>query len=158
MDKKNKIPRAMLDIISKRARPRQWANYITASTVIKLYNNSDTRIAEELCSNIYINDRQPRRGSFIDKSRRRAGRQKLTNRLQIFRKIDFDWTEEISSDRLRQNLKRLFINFNTVWVTETLNHLNLRDRDTCDNIKVLWLLLLLITFTWQLLTNHPVIF
>jgi len=26
MDKKNKIPRAMLDIISKRARPRQWAN------------------------------------------------------------------------------------------------------------------------------------
>jgi len=85
-----------------------------ASTVIKLYNNSDTQIADELRNNIYINDRQPRRGSFIYKSKRKAGKQKMTNRLQTFKNIDFDWIVEISSDKLRHNLKRLFINFNSI--------------------------------------------
>jgi len=107
-DRKNKIPRAVL---AKRARPRQWANYIAASTAIKLHNKSNTRIADEIRQNIYINQRQPNRGTFIDKSKRRAGKQKLTNRLQCLKKIDFDWIGDICDDFLRKNLKRLFITF-----------------------------------------------
>jgi len=95
-DRKNKIPRAVLDIIAKRARPRQWANYITALTVIKLYNKSDTRRASEIWDNIYINQRQPGKGTFIGKSTRKVGKQKLTNRLQCLNNIDFDWIGEIS--------------------------------------------------------------
>jgi len=39
-DYKRKIPKVVLDIISKRQRvtPKQWANYTTASMAIKLYN------------------------------------------------------------------------------------------------------------------------
>jgi len=76
-----------------------------------IHNGSDTRIAKEIRDNIYINQRQPARGTFIDKSTRRAGKQKLTNRLQCLKKVDFDWIGEISDDQLRKNLKRLFITF-----------------------------------------------
>jgi len=43
--------------------PGQWSRYITASTTIKLYNTSNTRIAEELRASIYINDKETRKGS-----------------------------------------------------------------------------------------------
>jgi len=111
-DCKNKIPRTVLDVISKRARPRQWANYITASTVIKLHNTSNTRIAEQLRSAAYVNNRQPGRGTFVDNSKLKIGKQALQNRLQCFREIDFDWIGNTNDDNIRTNLKRLFINCN----------------------------------------------
>jgi len=50
-DAKRKLPRALLNIISKRATPRQWAKYTTTSTSIKLLNTSNTRIVKELRKN-----------------------------------------------------------------------------------------------------------
>lgn len=80
----------MLNIITKRAKPRQWAEYSTANTVINLVTTSNTSIADELRSNIYINDRLPQRGSFIDKSTHKVGKQNITNRLQCMRRIGYD--------------------------------------------------------------------
>jgi len=110
-DVKRRIPRVMLNIISKRATPRQWADYSIANAAINLINTSNTRIADELRANIYINDRLPRRGSFIDKSAYRVGRQSLTNRLQCLKKIDFDWIGIQNPDLIRKSLKKTFIQF-----------------------------------------------
>jgi len=76
-DHRRKLPGGLLDIISKRAPPRQWAKYINASTAIKLINTSNTRIADSLRNNIYINDRKPHMGTFTDKSKLKIGRQSL---------------------------------------------------------------------------------
>ena len=43
-DHRNRISRKGLGKKSAGATPVEWASYITASTVIKLYNKSDTNI------------------------------------------------------------------------------------------------------------------
>jgi len=47
-DWKTKIPRAVLDIIGKRANPRKWAQYSIASYVIKAYNKGTTQLSKKL--------------------------------------------------------------------------------------------------------------
>jgi len=47
-----------LNIISKGARPYQWARYSVAKTVIKLFNIRSTRIGQMLRQNSYVNDRK----------------------------------------------------------------------------------------------------
>ncbi len=98
-----------LDALSRRASPSQWARYIVASTVIKLFNNSDSNIADVIRRNAYINDRMPLKAKFIDKSRLKIGRQSLPNRIgPIFSKISFDWINPLSDDTLRRHLKHEF--------------------------------------------------
>jgi hypothetical protein len=57
----------------------EWANYSIASTVIRLYNTSDTRIADELRAAAYVNDHLPFRARFFDGSKLKIGRQSLKN-------------------------------------------------------------------------------
>jgi len=59
-DWKTKIPRAVMDLIGKRANPRQWAQYSIASYAIKAYNRGTTRLSKKLKQMGYINDRCPR--------------------------------------------------------------------------------------------------
>jgi len=108
-DYKRKIPKAVLDIISKRATPKQWANYTTASMAIKLYNGNETRLGELLRKQCYINDRQPRRGIFFDNSKRKVGKQCFANRLHLFSDVNFNWIGSFKDDYVRQNLKKTFI-------------------------------------------------
>jgi len=109
-DYKRKLPRAILDIIAKRATPKQRSNYVTALTAIKLFNTNETRIGEQLRQQCYINDRQPRKGTFFDTSNLKIGRQSFQNRLQVFTSINFDWIGEITNDAIRINLKKQFFN------------------------------------------------
>jgi len=109
-----KVTYTLLVNVGDKARPRQWANYITASTVIKLHNTSNTRIAGQLRNAAYINNRQPGRGTFVDNSKLKIGKQALQNRLQCFKEIDFDWIGNTNDDNIRTNLKRLFINCNAI--------------------------------------------
>jgi len=110
-DHRRKLPRGLLDIISKRAPPRQWAKYVNASTAIKLINTSNTRIADSLRSNMYINDRKPHMGTFIDKSKLKTGRQSLSNRLHCMKSLTFDWIGDHSDDYIRRNLKKTFFTY-----------------------------------------------
>jgi hypothetical protein len=91
----------------------RWASYSVASTVIKLFNGSDTDIGNFLRETVYINDRLPGRGKFIDKSRLRIGRQSLPYRIgPIFSKLDFDWVAiSASEDTLRRCLKPRFFKY-----------------------------------------------
>jgi len=108
-DYKRSIPRVMLDIISKRAPPRQWANYSSASTAMWLFNTSDTRLAMELRASAYINDRKPTRAKFCNTSLRKVGRQAMKNRLNHLNNVNFDWIKDkISKDYLRVQLKKEF--------------------------------------------------
>jgi len=106
-DWKTKIPRAVLDVIRKRANPRQWAKYSISRFVIKAYNNKNTPIRLKLAQQGYINDRNPRRAKFFDGSRLKVGRQSLENRL-VFMKLNFDWIGNPSDDYLRVKLKEQF--------------------------------------------------
>jgi len=96
----------MLDIISKRATPKQWANYTTASMAIELYNGKETRLGETLRN---INDRQPKKGIFFDSSKYKIRKQSFVNRLHLFSYVNFEWIGPYSEDYIRQNLKKLFI-------------------------------------------------
>ena len=67
------------DDITKRATPIEWASYCIASTAMRLYNESDTRITDELRSSAYTNDRLPYRARFFDTSKLKIGKQTLKN-------------------------------------------------------------------------------
>jgi len=107
-DFRNKISKTTLDLICKRATPRQWGYFISAKTAINLYTKSDTRIANDLRKSVYINDRIPKRAFFRDTSRLKCGRQQFKNRLQQLNMIKFDWIGSYGDDYLRQNLKKTF--------------------------------------------------
>ncbi len=47
-DFRRQMSRIEIDSATKRATTFEWANYSVASTVIRLYNQSNTRIANEL--------------------------------------------------------------------------------------------------------------
>lgn len=105
----NNTSRNQLHKLSQRATPKEWASYSTASMVIKLFNKSDTEISKLLRTSIYINDRAPGRGRFIDGSRLRIGKQQLQYRIgPVFHAISFDWIGDRSDDYIRKNLKKVF--------------------------------------------------
>jgi len=106
-DWRTKIPRAVLDIIGKRANPRQWAQYSVANYTIKAYNKGTTPLGRKLKQLGYINDRCPKRAKFFDTSRLKIGRQDLLNRLN-FLDLSFDWIGNFSDDYLRTRLKKEF--------------------------------------------------
>jgi hypothetical protein len=104
--------RSEIDLMTKRAKPPEWARYSIASTVIKLYNSSDTNIAKTLRSSAYVNDRLPRRAKFIDQSKFKVGKQSLPNRIgYLFSKMKFDWIGDITDDMLRKSLKKEFFEY-----------------------------------------------
>jgi len=107
-DYSRKIPRVVLDVIAKRATPKEWSNYINASTAIKVYNNGNTRIGQQLREKGYINDRRPNRAVFIDQSRKMIGQHQLVNRLQCMSDLDFPWIGEESQHTIRRSLKKAF--------------------------------------------------
>jgi len=99
----------VLDVISKRATPKQWANYTPASMAIKLYNGTETRVGEILRNRSYSNHRQPKKGIFFDNSKCKIEKQSFVNRPHLFLDVNFEWIGPYSEDYIRQNLKKLFI-------------------------------------------------
>ena len=67
-DYKSTRKRSIIDQETKRAPPSKWAHYIVCSTVIKLYNQSDTNIANLIRESVYVNDRMPMKAKFINRS------------------------------------------------------------------------------------------
>jgi len=106
-DWRTKIPRAVLDIIGKRANPRQWAQYSVTNYTIKAYNKGTMPLGRKLKQMGYINDRCPKRAKFFDTSHLKIGRQDLLNRLN-FLNLNFDWIGDFSDDYLRTRLKKEF--------------------------------------------------
>jgi len=110
-DYKRKMSHDLLDRLSARATPRQWSYYITAKTAIGLYLKSDTRLAEDLRSNAFINDRAPGSATFSDLSRLKVGRNQFKNRLKHMSMLKFNWTNNPSDNFIRTQLKKTFFIF-----------------------------------------------
>jgi len=108
-DWKRKISRNKLDKIG-RAKPSSWADYSTASLVIKVLQTEQPRhLYKSLTKNAFQERRRPGRMKFYDDSNTKVGGNSLRNRLtDLFNRIDFDFYPFINPDRLRINLKRLF--------------------------------------------------
>ena len=84
--------RSEIDKLTKRATPVEWAQYSVALTIIKLFNQSDTNIMQALQEAVYVNDRMPGKGRFVDRLRLKVGKQSLPNRIRLFFfKTSFDW-------------------------------------------------------------------
>jgi len=133
-DPKQKISRQILDVVSKRPTPAQWARYSTAWTAISLINGATTRLADELRQKMYINDRMPMKSRFFNSARTKIGRQCFSNRLDCINVLNFNWLGNYSKDYIRVNLKRQF--FQT-WQTI----LALIDDYNCLILTTLYLLL-----------------
>jgi len=88
-DYRQEIPKATLNQISGRATPRQWSKYITSLMAIKLIDNYCIRISKDLKDSLYINDRLPKRGKFINKANTRIGNHSLRNWLQDLNSLIF---------------------------------------------------------------------
>lgn len=121
---KKKIPRSVLDIICKRATPKEWANYASVSTVITLYNLNNTRLPSILREHGYVNDRRPRKATFPDASKQMIGRQNIKNRLQAMTNLNFDWIQESPKDIIRKRLKEIIFTYGLHWKFELKKTVN----------------------------------
>ena len=71
-DYKSRINREKLDALSKRATPKQWSMYSTASLVIKtLWDKKPTNLYENLIETLYTERRHPHLGKFFNNFRAR---------------------------------------------------------------------------------------
>lgn len=107
----NKVSRHDLDLRLKRANPHQWMSYCCSKLAITLTNlkESGPRMSEKLMNRMYVNDRNPGKGTFADNSRLKIGRMAFPNRLRCLNRVKFDWTNGINPHALQINLKKTFI-------------------------------------------------
>lgn len=84
--------------------------YMCTKTAIQLtlLGDSGPPLSRKLCQNLYRHDRTGKI-SFMDTSRLKIGKNSLQNRLKSVQEFQVDWLNGISSDRLRIELKKLFI-------------------------------------------------
>jgi len=106
------LERQQLTERCKRATPDEWCNFITASTVIKVYNSKMPRfLFDTLEMNYFEEPRKQGIGYFFDNSKTTRGKQSIQNRLHFMRSIDKPWTnlaEPLSNDAIRVLLKDTF--------------------------------------------------
>jgi len=95
----------------KRATPKQWSNYITASLILKTFRSKQpVELFEVLKRTYFEQPRSPGIGMFFDSSCRVIGRQSLENRLIFMRSIKLEWNTQmpLSNDQIRIELKKTF--------------------------------------------------
>jgi len=110
-DWRNKASRKDVDLNCKRATLIQWMAYCIAKTAIELTNlkNDGPRLSDKMYARCYVNKRRPGQGTFMDESRLGIGQNALPNRLDVMKRITFDWFGGIDKHSLRVNLKKIMI-------------------------------------------------
>jgi len=104
------LHKIIIIINSKRAPPKQWSNYTTASTAMWLYNTPDTRLSIDLRASADVNDRRPAIEKFCDDSTKKIGRQVIRNRLNRINTGDFGWIKNnIFKDYWRVHLTKTIL-------------------------------------------------
>ena len=112
-DFKAKVNREKLDLLSKRAPPKQWAKYATASTAIKILREP-TKLYKILSKTLYMERRHPLLGKFYNNSRGKIGRHKFGNNMEYMAAIRENWNGlELNNDKIRILFKRTFFNYIT---------------------------------------------
>jgi hypothetical protein len=107
--------RYSLDLQCKRATPRQWSYYTTASTSARILENRTPNLLYELIyGNSTWNERHPGQRTSFDTSRPRIGRQAIHNRLkELFLQVNKEWCIiQLSKDALCTRFKEAFFPYN----------------------------------------------
>jgi len=108
----------------RRATPNEWANFITASRVIKTIRDEQPKPLFDLLQCTYFEEsRKPHVGLFFDDSKTLLGRQSIQNRLMFMRRINDPWNNKnqtLSNDQIRVITKEAFCDYYTEKV-EVLN-------------------------------------
>jgi len=104
------LPRKILkelDLMG-RARPTTWIQYLLANTSIKeITRGQPTFLSNEMKKNMFTERRRSGRPKFFANSKQKIiGRQALRNRLGFIGHFKFDWSDGLSDDNLRVNLKK----------------------------------------------------
>lgn len=96
----------------KRATPRQWCNFITASKVMKIIRDKQPATLHQMLQSTYFEEsRKPGIGLFYDASLNLFGKQSLENRLLFMRSCKKEWnliTPKLSNDAIRIECKKTF--------------------------------------------------
>ncbi len=91
-DHKARKKRIVIDSICKRATPRMWSDYITASIAMKIIRDqAPLKLANTIRDSMTIERRKPSNPRFFDSSRIRHGRHSFANRLKHFSDISLPW-------------------------------------------------------------------
>ena len=106
-DFKAQKKRGLIDKECKRATPKMWADYISASTAIKIIRDSEPALlANDIRSN-WTMDRRRTNPRFYDDSRCQSGRHLFSNRLKHLNNIQYPWQfPPPSNDCIRIFLKK----------------------------------------------------
>ncbi len=112
-DYKARVNREKLDQLSKRAPPKQWAKYATASIVIKtLRDQKPVRLHNIVRETLYSERRHPTLGKFYNNAKGKIGRQKFGNNLEYMAAIKEEWNGlNLDNAKIRINLKKTFFTY-----------------------------------------------
>ncbi len=112
-DFKNRINREKLEVLCRRASPKQWAKYAMATVVIKcLKTGEPSMLRFFITETLYTERRHPHIGKFYNNAKGKIGRQKLGNGLDFFNAIKDNWLGmDLSNDAIRRLLKRTFFGY-----------------------------------------------
>jgi hypothetical protein len=107
-DFKRRRRRKEIDIQCKRATPKMWSYYVSASTAMKIIRDAEPKLlARTIETNMVTERRRPRNGRFFDSSRVMIGRHQFSNRLGHLNSIPDPWLyPSPSNDSIRTMLKR----------------------------------------------------
>ena len=104
--------REKIDLLCKRASPKQWSKYCIASLLINcIQNEKPTLLVSFIKETLYHERQSPNIGKFYNNVKGKIGRQKLGNNLEFMSAIRDDWLDTgtaIGPDRLRRILKKTF--------------------------------------------------
>jgi hypothetical protein len=107
-DFKGTRKRIVIDSQCKRATPRMWSSYVTASTALKIIRDDQPKIlSDTISANMTVERRKPRFGRFFDTSHRKPGKHRFSNRLTFLNDINEPFLFPTpSNDAIRILLKR----------------------------------------------------
>ena len=100
----------------RRATPKEWTNFVTASKVMKIVRDTQPIELHQLIMKNYFEEyRYPGVGLFFDSSKSKQGAQSLENRLIFMRSIKKPWNlkSPLTNDEIRIELKLQFFDYFT---------------------------------------------
>jgi len=97
----------------KQATPIQWVDFLTALKTIKILRDQQpTSQYNRLIENCYTEQRKLGLSFFFNGAKKKAGEQRLQNRLSMMKDITTLWDmNNLNNDEIRIEMKKKFIKF-----------------------------------------------
>ncbi len=111
LDFKARKKRTLIDKQCKRATPKMWADYISASTAIKIFRDSEPQLLADDIKFVWTTEKRRPNPRFYDDSIRQSGRHIFANRLKHLNDIQDPWHHPPPSNDVIRVLLKKHLNF-----------------------------------------------